>query len=75
MAFGGNQENSAATKRISRPGRPATLIGRTMSVAMEDRETRLSMLAVSLIDNGDPDKISEFAGELLAHALAETEGR
>ena len=40
-----------------------------------DRETRLSVLAVTTIDNGDPDEISEFAGELLAHALAELNGR
>lgn len=41
----------------------------------EDRETRLSLLAVTIIDNGDPDEIAEFAGELLAHSLAELQGR
>ncbi|MCJ2102798.1 hypothetical protein [Methylobacterium sp. E-046] len=37
----------------------------------EDRETRLSMLAVSVIDNGDPEAIEELACELLAHAKVE----
>ncbi|MCJ2093988.1 MULTISPECIES: hypothetical protein [unclassified Methylobacterium] len=36
-----------------------------------DRETRLSMLAVQTIDNGDPEAIEAFARELLAHAAAE----
>ena len=37
----------------------------------DDRETRLSMLAVSIIDNGDPETIEELACELLAHAKVE----
>lgn len=37
----------------------------------DDRETRLSMLAVSIIDNGDPEAIEELACELLAHAKVE----
>ena len=36
-----------------------------------ERETRLSMLAVTTINNGDPDEIEAFARELLAHAEAE----
>ena len=36
-----------------------------------DRETRLSMLAAGIIDNGDPDETEAFARELLAHAEAE----
>lgn len=40
-----------------------------------DRESRLSMLAVTTIDNGDPDEIEAFARELLAHAEAERRGR
>ncbi|SDO51191.1 hypothetical protein SAMN05216360_1258 [Methylobacterium phyllostachyos] len=39
------------------------------------RETRLSMRAVPIIDNGDPDAIEAFARELLDHAAAEREGR
>ncbi len=41
----------------------------------DDRETRLSMLAATIIDNGDPDEIAAFAGELMAHASAELAGR
>ena len=41
----------------------------------DDRETRLSMLAVTTIDNGDPDETEAFARELLAHAEAERWGR
>ena len=41
----------------------------------DDRETRLSMLAVTIIDNGDPDETEGFARELLAHAQAERQGR
>lgn len=41
----------------------------------DDRETRLSMLAVSAIDNGDPEETAAFARELLAHAEAERAGR
>lgn len=37
----------------------------------DDRETRLSMLAVGVIDNGDPEAIEELACELLAHAKVE----
>ncbi|SEP09621.1 hypothetical protein SAMN02799625_04658 [Methylobacterium sp. UNC300MFChir4.1] len=36
-----------------------------------DRETRLSMLAAGIIDNGDPESIEELACELLAHAKVE----
>ena len=36
-----------------------------------ERETRLSMLAGTTINNGDPDEIEAFARELLAHAEAE----
>ncbi|MCJ2097678.1 hypothetical protein [Methylobacterium sp. E-046] len=39
-----------------------------------DRETRLSMLAVTTLDNGDSDEIEAFARELLAHAAAERTG-
>ncbi|XYD07767.1 hypothetical protein R1A27_22180 [Methylobacterium sp. NMS12] len=39
-----------------------------------DRETRLSMRAVTLIENGDPDTIKAFALELLDHATAEARG-
>ena len=41
----------------------------------DDRESRLSMLAVTIIDNGDPDETEGFARELLAHAEAEHRGR
>ncbi|MCJ2016476.1 hypothetical protein MKK84_03395, partial [Methylobacterium sp. E-065] len=37
----------------------------------DDRETRLSMLAVSTIDNGDPAATEALARELLAHVEAE----
>jgi hypothetical protein len=40
-----------------------------------DREIRLMMRARPIIDNGDPDEIATFAGELLAHATAELSGR
>ncbi|MCJ2073433.1 hypothetical protein MKK75_32400 [Methylobacterium sp. J-030] len=40
-----------------------------------DRETRLSMCAVTTIDGGDRDAIKAFAHELLAHAEAERESR
>ncbi|SFN00424.1 hypothetical protein [Methylobacterium pseudosasicola] len=40
-----------------------------------DRETRLKMLARPVIQNGDPDEIAAFAGELAAHSLAELQGR
>ena len=36
----------------------------------DDRETRLSMLAATIIDNGGSDEIELFARELLAHAEA-----
>ena len=36
-----------------------------------DRETRLEMLALPVIQNGDPDETEAFARELLAHAEAE----
>ncbi|MGE8131797.1 hypothetical protein ACQKQD_33185 [Methylobacterium sp. NPDC080182] len=39
-----------------------------------DRETRLSMLAAGIIDNGDPESIEELACELLAHAKVERGG-
>ena len=41
----------------------------------EDRETRLSMLAITTISNGDPDEIEALARELLAHAEAGRTGR
>lgn len=41
----------------------------------DDRETRLSILAVTTIENGDPDETEGFAHELLAHAAAWREGR
>jgi hypothetical protein len=41
----------------------------------DDREARLSLLAVTTIDNGDPDETEGFARELLAHAAAWREGR
>jgi hypothetical protein len=40
-----------------------------------DREIRLMLRARPIIDNGDPDEIAVFAGELLAHASAELAGR
>ena len=40
-----------------------------------ERETCLSMLAVTTINNGDPYEIEAFARELLAHAEAERTGR
>ena len=40
-----------------------------------DRETRLEMLALPVIQNGDPDETEAFARELLAHAEAERAGR
>jgi hypothetical protein len=40
----------------------------------DDREARLSLLAVTTIDNGDPDETEGFARELLAHAAAWREG-
>jgi hypothetical protein len=40
-----------------------------------DRETRLSMLAVTTIDNGDFDETEAFTRELLAHVEAIREGR
>jgi hypothetical protein len=40
-----------------------------------DRETRLKMLALPVIKNGDPDEAEAFAHELLAYAKAEREGR
>ncbi len=40
-----------------------------------DREARLSLLAVTTIDNGDPDETESFARELLTHAAAWREGR
>ncbi|SFM06084.1 hypothetical protein [Methylobacterium pseudosasicola] len=39
-----------------------------------DRETRLSMRAVTIIDDGDPETIRAFALELLDHAAAEFRG-
>ena len=39
-----------------------------------DRETRLSMRAVTIINNGDPDEIEAFARDLTAHAAAERAG-
>lgn len=39
-----------------------------------DRETRLAMLAVPIINDGDPDAIEAFARELLDHAAAERRG-
>ncbi|MCJ2098970.1 hypothetical protein [Methylobacterium sp. E-046] len=36
----------------------------------DDRESRLSMLAATIIDNDDPGEIEAFARELLAHATA-----
>jgi hypothetical protein len=40
-----------------------------------ERETRLEILALPTIQNGDPDEIAAFASELLAHSLAELRGR
>lgn len=40
-----------------------------------DRETRLSVLAVRTIDNGDPDQTEAFAQDLLALVEAERQGR
>ena len=40
-----------------------------------ERETRLTILAGPTIENGDPDEIAAFAGEMLAHAAAELAGR
>jgi hypothetical protein len=40
-----------------------------------DRETRLSLLAVTIIDNGNFDETEAFARELLAHVEAIREGR
>ncbi|MCJ2089179.1 hypothetical protein MKK88_24790, partial [Methylobacterium sp. E-005] len=40
-----------------------------------DRETRLSMCAVTTIDGGDPAAIEAFARELLAHVEAKREDR
>ncbi|MCJ2102784.1 hypothetical protein [Methylobacterium sp. E-046] len=48
--------------------------GRTPS-GQDDRESRLSMLAATTIDNGDPDEIAAFARDLLAHVEAERAGR
>ncbi|MCJ2019967.1 hypothetical protein MKK84_21465 [Methylobacterium sp. E-065] len=39
-----------------------------------DRETRLKILAVPVIQNGDPDETEAFAHQLLAHAEAERAG-
>ncbi|MCJ2049658.1 hypothetical protein [Methylobacterium sp. J-070] len=39
-----------------------------------DRETRLEMLALPVIQNGDPDEAEAFARELSAHAEAERQG-
>jgi hypothetical protein len=41
----------------------------------DDREGRLSMLAVTTIDNGDPDETEAFARELLAHVEADRAAR
>ncbi|MCJ2054998.1 hypothetical protein MKL09_00275 [Methylobacterium sp. J-048] len=48
---------------------------RRMPDSHADCETRLSMRAVAIIDNGDPDQTAAFARELLAHAEAERAGR
>lgn len=40
-----------------------------------ERETRLSMRARLIIDNGDPEQIETFARELLDHASAGRKGR
>ncbi len=40
-----------------------------------DRETRLEMLALPVIQNGDPDETEAFARELLVHVEAERQGR
>lgn len=48
---------------------------RRTPAASTDREARLSLLAATTIDNGDPDETEGFARELLAHAEAEREGR
>ena len=55
-----------AANNEARRRRPAT---------SDDRETRLEMLALPVIQNGDPDEIEAFARELLAHAEAERRGR
>ncbi|KNY20262.1 hypothetical protein [Methylobacterium sp. ARG-1] len=40
-----------------------------------ERETRLKILAGPTIENGDPDEIAAFAGQMLAHTAAELAGR
>ena len=40
-----------------------------------DRETQLEMLALPVIQNGDPDEVEAFGRELRAHAEAERRGR
>lgn len=40
-----------------------------------ERETRLTILAGPTIENGDPDEIAAFAGEMGAHVVAELAGR
>lgn len=40
----------------------------------DDRETRLEMLALPTIQNGDPDETEAFALELLRHATADRKG-
>ena len=49
-------------------------IARRSPTGRSDRETRLAMLAVRTIDNGDPEAIRAFAHELLDHAAAESRG-
>ena len=41
----------------------------------DERETRLMILAGPTIENGDPDEIAAFAGEMGAHVVAELAGR
>ena len=50
-------------------------VARRVPTNSADRETRLSMLAVATIDNGDSNQIEAFARELLAHVQAEHEDR
>ena len=49
-------------------------VARRVPATAADRETRLSMRASLIIDNGDPDAVEAFAHELLDLAAAERRG-
>lgn len=49
-------------------------VARRVPATRADRETRLSMRASLIIDNGDPDAVEAFARELLELAAAERRG-